>query len=70
MGSADGGKQAFMDSYGQVAGPSWAGQGGLRSVGRVTAVTKRKRPANSGGREPGAVGWWLGLGDSGAGMPV
>ena len=40
--------------------PDRAWQGGLRPVGRVTAVTKRKRPANTGGRGPGAVRWWLG----------
>jgi len=59
-----------MDSYGQVAGPSWVGQGGLQPVGRATAVVKSTRSANTGGRGPGAVGWWLGRGDSGVGMPV
>jgi len=34
------------------------GQGGLRPVGRITAVTKRKRPAKTGGRGPG--GGWIG----------
>ena len=50
--------------------PDRAGQGGLRPVGRSTAVVKRKRLSNTGGKGPGAACRRPERGDSGAGMPA